>query len=273
MFKKILIANRGEIAVRVMRACREMDIQTVAVYSEIDRHALHVRVANEAVAIGPAPAQESYLDIDKVVQAAVKSRAEAIHPGYGFLSENAAFARAVREAGLVFIGPPSEAIEAMGDKGRARDRMIAAGVPVVPGYQGADDDASLQAAGLKIGFPLLVKAAAGGGGKGMRVVDGPEGMLEAFGAARREGLHSFGDERLILERYIPHARHIEFQVLADAAWPRHSPVRTGMLGAAAPSKDHRGNAFRAGGRGHARAYGRCRGGRGPGGGIHQCRHH
>ena len=215
MFEKILIANRGEIAVRVMRACKEMGIATVAVYSDCDQKALHVRVANEAIPIGPASAQESYLSIPAVIEAALRSKAQAIHPGYGFLSENAAFARAVREAGLVFIGPNEQAIQAMGDKGRARERMIAAGVPVVPGYQGPTDDESLKAAAVEIGFPLLVKAAAGGGGKGMRVAWAESELLDAFGAARREALHSFNDDRLILERYIPHARHIEFQILAD----------------------------------------------------------
>jgi acetyl-CoA carboxylase biotin carboxylase subunit len=220
MFNKILIANRGEIAVRVIRACREMGITAVAVFSEADRRALHVRMADEAVAVGPAPAKESYLSIEKIIQAALQAGAQAVHPGYGFLAENAAFAQAVQQAGLVFIGPPPEAIEAMGDKGRARERMQVSGVPVIPGYQGAqgraDSDAVLfeQAAG--VGFPLMVKAAAGGGGKGMRVVHQPAELGEAVPAARREALHAFADDRLILERYIPNARHIEFQVLADA---------------------------------------------------------
>ena len=215
MFKKILIANRGEIAVRVIRACREMGIASVAVYSQADRHALHVRLADEAVAIGAAQASQSYLSVDKILQAARQTGAEAIHPGYGFLSENADFARAVRAAGLVFIGPPPAAIEAMGDKARAREGMIASGVPVVPGWQGADDDASLAQAAREIGYPVLIKAAGGGGGKGMRVVERPADMYEAAAAARREALHAFNDQRLILERYIPRARHIEFQVLAD----------------------------------------------------------
>jgi acetyl-CoA carboxylase biotin carboxylase subunit len=216
MFKKVLIANRGEIAVRVIRACREMGIASVAVYSEADRRSMPVRMADEAVAIGPAPASESYLSIERILQAAKASGAEAIHPGYGFLSENAGFAETVEKAGLSFIGPPAAAIRAMGDKGRARELMQASGVPVVPGYQGADDDRSLERAAGEIGFPLLVKAAAGGGGKGMRVAAGPDELPEAIGAARREARHAFGDERLILERYIPRARHIEFQVLADA---------------------------------------------------------
>ncbi len=216
MFTKILIANRGEIAVRVIRACRELGIASVAVYSEADRRALHVRLADEAVYIGPPPARESYLDGERIIQAARETGAQAIHPGYGFLSENAAFARAVTAAGLVFIGPPAAAIDAMGDKGRARERMQHSGVPVVPGYQGSDDDAALAREAERIGWPLLVKAAAGGGGKGMRVVSAPDGLAEGIAAARREAQHAFGDSRLILERYIPRARHIEFQVLADA---------------------------------------------------------
>jgi 3-methylcrotonyl-CoA carboxylase alpha subunit len=216
MFKKVLIANRGEIAVRVIRGCREMGIASVAVYSEADKRALHVRMADEAVAIGPAPATESYLSIERILEAARASGAEAIHPGYGFLSENEAFAEAVEQAGLVFIGPPASAIRAMGDKGRARALMQQSGVPVVPGYQGPDGDTELALAAEGIGYPLLVKAAAGGGGKGMRVAAGPEELDEAIGAARREAQHAFGDGRLILERYIPRARHIEFQVLADA---------------------------------------------------------
>ena len=215
MFNKVLVANRGEIAVRVIRACRELGIASVAVYSDADWRALHVRLADEAVHIGPAPAAESYLAVDRILQAAASTGAEAIHPGYGFLSENAAFARAVQQAGLVFIGPSPEVIEAMGDKGQARARMQAAGVPVVPGYQGLDVPAALEAAAAQIDFPLLIKAAAGGGGKGMRVVHQAAELAEAAAAARREAVHAFGDGRLILERYIPQARHIEFQVLGD----------------------------------------------------------
>ncbi len=216
MFKKILVANRGEIAVRILRACREMGIASVAVYSEADRRALHTRLADEAVFIGTAPADQSYLSIERILQAARQTGAEAVHPGYGFLSENAGFARAVKQAGLVFIGPPAEAIEAMGDKGAARQRMQSSGVPVVPGYQGPDDDATLVRKAAQIGFPLLVKAAAGGGGKGMRVVNEAGELEEAIAGARREAHHAFGDQRMILERYIPRARHIEMQVLADA---------------------------------------------------------
>lgn len=215
MFPKILIANRGEIAVRLIRACREMDIRTVAIYSDPDRHALHVRMADEALPVGPAAPQESYLNQERVVQAALDSGARAIHPGYGFLSENAVFAQAIQAAGLTFIGPPPDAIQAMGNKAEARQRMQAAGVPVVPGYQGQDDEATLSGMAEQIGYPVLVKAAAGGGGKGMRVVHAPEELGEAIAAAKREAQHAFGDSQLILERYIPRAHHVEFQVLAD----------------------------------------------------------
>ncbi len=215
MFSKILIANRGEIAVRIIRACREMGIATVAVYSEVDQQALHVRLADEAVFIGPAPATESYLSIENIIQAAKKTGALAIHPGYGFLSENAVFSQAVREAGLTFIGPPTQAIRAMGDKAEARTRMQSANVPVVPGYQGDDTLENLRREAIKMGFPVLVKAVAGGGGKGMRVVWAENQLDEAVAAARREALRAFGDEHLILECYIPRARHVEFQILAD----------------------------------------------------------
>lgn len=192
-----------------------MGIHSVAVYSDADQKAMHVRMADEAVWIGPAPAAQSYLNISRILQAAVESKAQAIHPGYGFLAENAGFARMVRESGLVFIGPPTEAIQAMGDKAEARRRMQAAGVPVVPGYQDEDDNDSLLRAAHEIGYPLFVKAAAGGGGKGMRVVNDATDLSGAIGAARREAQHAFGDDRLILEAYLPRARHIEFQILAD----------------------------------------------------------
>lgn len=215
MFGKILIANRGEIAVRLIRACRELGIATVAVFSEADHRALHVRMADEAVEIGPAPARESYLVTDRVVEAALATGSKAVHPGYGFLSENAAFADAVSAAGLAFIGPPSTAIRAMGDKAAARARMEAAGVPVVPGWQDEDDDRVLAAKAAEIGYPVMVKAAAGGGGKGMRIVERPRDLAEELGAARREAQAAFGDQRLVLERYIARAHHVEFQILAD----------------------------------------------------------
>jgi 3-methylcrotonyl-CoA carboxylase alpha subunit len=214
-FNKILIANRGEIAVRIISACREMGISSVAVYSEADRKAMHVRLADQALYLGPAAAGKSYLSTEKVIEAALMSKAEALHPGYGFLAENASFARAVKEAGLTFIGPTPEAIAAMGDKSEARARAEAAGAPVVPGYQGPDDEASLLQAAPRLGYPLLVKAAAGGGGKGMRIVWQENELAGAIQAARREARHAFGDERLLLERYISRAHHIEIQVLAD----------------------------------------------------------
>ncbi len=212
---KVLVANRGEIAVRIMRACRELGIRTVAVYSDVEQGSFHVRSADEACFLGPAAPSESYLSIERVLEAARTTHADAIHPGYGFLSENADFAQAVREKGLIFIGPRPEAIRAMGDKVEARARMQARGVPTVPGYQESNEDAALERAADKIGYPVLVKAAAGGGGKAMRVVPGREELLEALGAARREARHAFGDERLFLEKYIEKGRHIEFQVLAD----------------------------------------------------------
>jgi 3-methylcrotonyl-CoA carboxylase alpha subunit len=215
MFKKILIANRGEIAIRIARACREMGIKTVSVYSEADRKALHVRSSDEAYLLGPSPAGQSYLAVERILEAAISSGAEAIHPGYGFLSENAAFARSVEQAGLVFIGPGADAIAAMGDKAEARTRVEAAGTPVVPGYQGPDDEETLQREAIQLGFPLLVKASAGGGGKGMRIVWQEGELTDAIRAARREAVHAFGDERLLLERYIPQANHVEIQVLAD----------------------------------------------------------
>jgi acetyl-CoA carboxylase biotin carboxylase subunit len=215
MFSKILIANRGEIAVRLLRACRELGIAGVAVYSDADRQALHVRLADDAVCIGPAPAAESYLNVERILQAARQTGAQAVHPGYGFLAENAAFAEAVQAAGLAFIGPPPDAIRRMGDKAAARARMQAAGVPVVPGYQGPDNDPALEQEAARLGYPVLVKAAAGGGGKGMRVVHRSEDLSEGLAAARREAQHAFGDSRLVLERYIPRAHHVEFQVLGD----------------------------------------------------------
>lgn len=215
MFKKILIANRGEIAVRIIRACREMNLTAVAVYSDADRAALHTRVADQAVHIGASPPRESYLNFEKIISAAKLTHADAIHPGYGFLAENADFAQAVKEAGIVFIGPSPFSIRAMGDKAEARTRMIASGVPVVPGFQDSDDDASLENAAREIGYPVLIKAAAGGGGKAMRVVGDGRDFSESLAAARREALHAFGDARVILEKYVANARHIEFQILAD----------------------------------------------------------
>lgn len=214
-FASLLIANRGEIAVRIARACRALGIRSVAVYSQADAGALHTRAADEAIQIGPAAASESYLNIERVLAAAKSSRAQAVHPGYGFLAENADFADAVIAAGLVWVGPPPSAMRAMGDKAGARALMLQAGVPVLPGYQGPDDDAILRKEAAALGYPLLVKAAAGGGGMGQRVVTRAEDLDEAIAAARREAASSFGDSRLILERYLERARHIEFQILGD----------------------------------------------------------
>ena len=214
-FKKLLIANRGEIAVRVIRACHEMGIRTVAVYSEADRDALHVRYAHEAYPIGPPPASESYLRIDKILDVARRSGAEALHPGYGFLSENAAFSRACRDAGIVFVGPPPEAMEAMGDKVRSRDLMMKAGVAVVPGSAPLKDEKQAAAAAQKVGYPVLLKAAAGGGGKGMRVVRSATELPSLLAQAQGEARSSFGDATVFLEKYVDRPRHIEVQVLAD----------------------------------------------------------
>src|SRR5438105_3764092 len=216
MFKKSLIANRGEIAVRVVRACREMDISTVAVYSEPDASALHVRLADEAYLIGRAPSVESYLRIDRVVEAALTSGAEAVHPGYGFLAENAEFARAVSEAGLVFIGPPADAMELMGSKTSARRAALAAGAPVVPGTTEAL--ASIMEAretAARVGYPVMLKAAAGGGGKGMRLVASEGELASAFEAAQSEAASAFGDPSVYIEKAVERPRHIEIQIFAD----------------------------------------------------------
>ena len=217
MFRKVLIANRGEIALRVIRACNELGVRTVAVYSEADVRAPHVREADEAVLIGPPPSAESYLRGERIIEAAKQTGADAIHPGYGFLSEREWFARAVRDAGLVWIGPPAEAIAAMGSKTAARTLAVAHGVPVVPGTTEALAD-SAEAAKLakKFGYPVLLKAAAGGGGKGMRVVAKPKELENAFAAAQREAKNAFGDDAIYLEKFIAHPRHVEIQVLADA---------------------------------------------------------
>jgi geranyl-CoA carboxylase alpha subunit len=215
-FRKVLIANRGEIAVRVIRTCRRLGYRTVAVFSEADRAAPHVLAADEAVPIGPSPAKESYLVIEKLLAAAKASGAEAIHPGYGFLSENAEFARACRDAGLIFIGPGAEAITLMGNKRQAKLRMTAAGVPCIPGYEASDaNDETLVAEGARIGFPLMVKAAAGGGGRGMRLVREPGQLREALRSARSEAANAFGSGELILEKAVIGARHVEVQVFAD----------------------------------------------------------
>ena len=218
LFNKVLIANRGEIAVRIIRTCRELGLSTVAVFSEADRQALHVRFADEAYLLGPAPSRDSYLRGDKIIEIAKKSGAQAIHPGYGFLAERADFAQACQDSGLVFIGPRPSSIAAMGDKTVARKTVADAGVPVVPGTEGEGylSNDELLAIAPKIGFPLLVKAAAGGGGKGMREVTGIEEMPGLLDAARREAEASFGDGNVYLEKLVEGARHIEIQVLADS---------------------------------------------------------
>jgi 3-methylcrotonyl-CoA carboxylase alpha subunit len=216
MFSKILIANRGEIACRVIKTARRMGVRTVAVYSEADANARHVAMADEAYLIGPAPARESYLKADAIIDAARKSGAQGIHPGYGFLSENAGFAEACAKAGIVFIGPPPGAIRAMGGKSAAKALMEKAGVPVVPGYHGdKQDNATFTAAAKKIGYPVLIKASAGGGGKGMRIVEREGDLAEAIAGAQREAKSSFGDDRLLVEKYLQKPRHIEIQVFAD----------------------------------------------------------
>ncbi|MDQ6888243.1 MAG: acetyl-CoA carboxylase biotin carboxylase subunit [Gemmatimonadota bacterium] len=216
MFKKVLIANRGEIALRVIRACRELGIQTVAVYSEADRESLHVRFADDDVCIGPAPARESYLKIPRIIAAAEITGADAIHPGYGFLAENAEFAETCTASNIAFIGPTAEQIRVMGDKASARKAMSAVGVPIVPGTPGPVEDVDV-ALGLarEIGFPVIIKAAAGGGGKGMRVANDPDDFSRAFQLARSEALSAFGSGDVYVEKYLARPRHIEFQILGD----------------------------------------------------------
>jgi 3-methylcrotonyl-CoA carboxylase alpha subunit len=216
MFRKILIANRGEIACRIADTARDMGIATVAVYADADRHAAHVAACDEAVHIGPAAAAESYLRIDKIIAAARDTGAEAIHPGYGFLAENARFAEAITDAGLVFIGPPASAIRAMGGKSEAKALMARADVPLVPGYHGDDQapDVLLEQA-KAIGFPLLIKASAGGGGKGMKVVTEAAELSAAIASAQREAQASFGDPKVLIERYLATPRHVEIQIFAD----------------------------------------------------------
>ena len=216
MFNSVLIANRGEIAVRVIAACREMGIRSIAVYSEADRDALHARLADEAWLLGPAPARESYLNIEAILRVARDHGAEAIHPGYGFLSENADFAEACQRVGIVFIGPPPEAIRLMGSKTAAKRAVEQAGVPTVPGYMGdTRDTRKLEREAARIGYPVMLKASAGGGGKGMRVVQSADEFAESLGAAQREALAAFGDDSVFLEKLVVAPRHVEFQILAD----------------------------------------------------------
>ena len=216
MFKRILVANRGEIAVRIIRACRELDIESVAVYSEADRDALHVKYADYSYPVGPAPSTESYLRIDRIIDAARKSRADAIHPGYGFLAENADFARACDEAGIVFLGPSPEVIKQMGDKVNARALMKKARLPVIPGSEDIlSSEEEVFETAAAIGYPCVLKAVAGGGGKGLRLVESSDEIRSAYRAARSEAASSFGDSRLYVEKYLDRCRHIEVQLLAD----------------------------------------------------------
>jgi len=216
MIKKILVANRGEIAVRIMRSCREMGILSVAVFSEADRTSMHVRYADEAYFIGPSPSNESYLNMDKILEVAKISKAEAIHPGYGFLSENAVFAQKVNEAGIIFIGPSPEAITSMGDKVTARKLMESSGVPVVPGTKKSlESKAELHRVAEEIGYPIMIKASAGGGGKGMRLVKDAKDLDSSYQMAKSEALSSFGNDTVYIEKYIESPHHIEFQILGD----------------------------------------------------------
>lgn len=216
MFEKVLIANRGEIAVRIIRACREMGIETVAVYSETDREALHTQLADEAVCIGPAPSTESYLSMERIISATIISGADAIHPGFGFLSENSKFAELCAQCNITFIGPSAEVMRRMGHKSQARNTMIEAGVPVIPGSTEAIYDAKTGAQiAAGIGYPVIVKAALGGGGKGMRVAETPEEFENAFNTAQTETKAAFGDDTMYIEHFVQNPRHIEFQILAD----------------------------------------------------------
>jgi acetyl-CoA carboxylase biotin carboxylase subunit len=216
MIKKVLIANRGEIAVRIIRACREMGIETVAVYSEADKEALHTQLADEAICIGPAPSSESYLSMDRIISATIVSGADAIHPGFGFLSENSKFAELCEQCHITFIGPGSKVIARLGNKQEARNTMIAAGVPVIPGSKEPIYDPQAGAIEAdRIGYPVIVKAALGGGGKGMRVADTPEEFENSFRTAQKEAQMAFGDNTMYIEHFVRHPRHIEFQILAD----------------------------------------------------------
>ena len=216
MIEKVLIANRGEIAVRIIRACREMGIETVAVYSEADREALHTQLADESVCIGPAPSAQSYLSMESIISATLVSGADAIHPGFGFLSENSKFAELCEQCNITFIGPESKVIRKMGNKQEARNTMTAAGVPVIPGSTDPIYDVKTGAAAAdKIGYPVIVKAALGGGGKGMRVAEKPEDFENSFNTAQKEAQMAFGDGTMYIEHFVQHPRHIEFQILAD----------------------------------------------------------
>ena len=217
MINKILIANRGEIAVRIIRACREMGIETVAIYSEADRESMHVYLADEAVCIGPAKSQDSYLNMGNIISATVLTKAQAIHPGFGFLSENGKFAKMCGECNITFIGPDAETIENMGNKAKAREMMIKAGVPVVPGCEGTiDSEEEALKEAKRIGYPVMLKASAGGGGRGIRIVREEKDLINAFRNAKSESKAAFGDDTMYMEKFIEEPRHIEFQILGDS---------------------------------------------------------
>ncbi len=241
--RRLLIANRGEIACRIIRTARRLGIATVAVYSDADREALHVHLADEAYHIGPSEPRQSYLSIEAILEAAALGACDAIHPGYGFLSENADFAAACREADFIFVGPPPDAIRAMGAKDTAKAIMEANGVPVIPGYHGAEQDvAALARAADEIGYPVLIKAVAGGGGKGMRVVETRRALTPAIEAARREAIAAFGNGALLIERYLTAAATCRGAGVRRRARRRRGAVRARLLGAAPASEDHRGSA-------------------------------
>src|SRR6478609_4649498 len=218
MLNKVVIANRGEIALRILRACKELGIKTVAVHSRVDRDLMHVRLADESVCIGPNPSSESYLNIPAIISAMEVTDAVAVHPGYGFLAENADFAERVQKSGFIFIGPNPDVIRLMGDKVSAKDAMKKAGVPTVPGSDGAlpDDPATCLEIGRKVGYPVIIKAAAGGGGRGMRVVHSEAALFNAVSITRAEALSAFANDQVYMEKFLDHPRHIEFQVLADS---------------------------------------------------------
>ena len=216
MIKKVLIANRGEIAVRIIRACREMGIETVAVYSEADKEALHTQLADEAICIGPAPSSESYLNMEQIISATIVSGADAIHPGFGFLSENTKFAELCEKCNIIFIGPDSKVISRLGNKSEARNTMANAGVPIIPGSREAIYDAAKgKEVAREIGYPVIVKAALGGGGKGMRVAENEAAFDMAFRTAQKETKAAFGDDTMYIEHFVQHPKHIEFQIMAD----------------------------------------------------------
>ena len=216
MLKKILIANRGEIAVRIIKACQEMGVPSLAVYSEADRASLHVQLADEAVCLGPPPAVESYLDMDRIIKTAREAGADAIHPGYGFLAENAEFARRCEKENIVFIGPNSKALALVGDKVRSRQTMEKAGVPIIPGMKGlATDFSEFESEAKKIGYPVMIKASAGGGGRGMRIAHTELSLRNSYKTARQEAQTAFGDSSIYLEKYIEEPRHIEIQLICD----------------------------------------------------------